>query len=72
MGAVISSSSCCAQRDRNDKEVDIELRNDKFFMFNYPMVIKEIDKKQLEEKPDVAFFRRVQAMLIQEIAYNKR
>ena len=38
-------SSCCSARDRNDKELGIETRNDKFFLFNYPQLLKEIDKR---------------------------
>jgi hypothetical protein len=43
MGVI--ASTCCAQRDRNDNVVDIETRNDKFFIFNYPLLLKEIDKR---------------------------
>lgn len=41
-------STCCSVRDRNDKEIGIETRNDKFFMFNYPQLLKEIDKRLTE------------------------
>ena len=71
MGAVVSTSSCCAQRDRNDKEIDIELRNDKFFLFNYPQVIRGIDSKLDEVKSQeelgkdtIGYLKRMQSMLI--------
>lgn len=64
MGVGQSSSSCCAQRDRNDKIVDIEFRNEMFFLFNYPALLKEIEKRVEETKEgvkegDVVYFRRV-------------
>jgi hypothetical protein len=43
-------SNCCVARDRNDIVVGIETRNDKFFYFNYPALLKEIDKRLEEAK----------------------
>jgi hypothetical protein len=39
----MGQASCCGQRDRNDRVVDIEFRNDKTFIFNYPQLIKDVD-----------------------------
>ncbi len=41
-------TNCCTTRDRNDKIEGIESRNDKFFFYNFPGLIKDIDSK-LEE-----------------------
>ena len=41
-------SNCCSIRDRNDKVVGIETRNNKFFYFNYPLLIKDIDTRLKE------------------------
>lgn len=41
----MGANNCCSSRDRNDKILDIEIRNDKFFYFNYPQLLKEIDKR---------------------------
>ena len=41
----MGNTGCCATRDINDKTLDIESRNDQFFYFNYPSLIKEIDKR---------------------------
>ena len=46
---------CCVTRDRNDKVIGIEKRNEKFFYFNYPNFLKEIDNRlneaAIQEKP---------------------
>ena len=46
----LQCSSCCTARDRNDKVYGIETRNNKFFYFNYPLLIKDIDKRLKESQ----------------------
>lgn len=70
---------CCSSRDRNDKIFDIELRNDKFFYFNYPQLLSEIDQR-LERvqsisnvsSADITHFKWVLSQLQLEIDYNQR
>jgi hypothetical protein len=37
--------NCCVTRDRNDNISGIESRNDKFFYFNYPKLISDLDQR---------------------------
>jgi len=46
-----SCTQCCHARDRNDKTLGIENRNFKFFFFNYPLLIKDIERR-LEDAKD--------------------
>ena len=71
--------TCCSTRDRNAKEIGIETRNDKFFMFNYPYLLKEIDKRMAEveksteviSSADLNYFKWALTQLETEIDYNK-
>ncbi|CDW78369.1 UNKNOWN [Stylonychia lemnae] len=47
-------TQCCHARDRNDKTLGIETRNHKFFFYNYPLLIKDIEKRLNESKEHIA------------------
>lgn len=49
MVALCALSPCCVQRDRNDMLDNIETRNDKLFLFSYPLLLKDIDRRIKEE-----------------------
>eukprot|EP00347_Sterkiella_histriomuscorum_P005318 403357064 len=40
--------ACCSNRDRNDRVYGIETRNCKFFYYNFPLLIKDIDQRLIE------------------------
>jgi hypothetical protein len=54
---------CCSTRDRNDIEKNLEIRNDRFFYYNHPELIKSIDDRlgSIKDKPknaDLSFLKK--------------
>ncbi len=37
--------TCCSVRDPNDIASGLDQKNDRFFYFNYPKLLEEIDKR---------------------------
>ena len=50
----MGSAPCCVSRDRNDKVYGIETRNSKFFYYNFPLLVKDIDTRLLDARVNLS------------------
>eukprot|EP00347_Sterkiella_histriomuscorum_P004049 403361939 len=69
---------CCSTRERNDLINGIETRNDRFFCFNYPKLVQDIDFQLKEallkrnfKQEDLEVLKRIGIQLRSEIDQNR-